>query len=208
MLALAENGDAVGDGKHLVQLVCNNNNRFALVAHTTENVKQLFRLLRGKHGGGLIKNKYVRTAVEYLQYLYRLLLGNAHIVDLLVGIHYKAVFLGKRDYLLSRGGKRIFVLIYAEDDILGRRKYIDELEMLMYHSDLVTERIFRGADNDGFSVDINLSLVGIVNTRYHIHKSGLAAAVFAEYRKYLAVKHVKVNILICNYAAKSLGNML
>ena len=102
MLALAENGDAVGDGKHLVQLVCNNNNRFALVAHTTENVKQLFRLLRGKHGGGLIKNKYVRTAVEYLQYLYRLLFGNAHIVDLLVGIHYKAVFLCKRDYLLAR----------------------------------------------------------------------------------------------------------
>ena len=78
----------------------------------------------------------------------------------------------------------------------------------MYHSDFVTERIFRGADNDGLSVDIDLALIGIVNTRNHIHKGGLAAAVFAEYRKYLAVKNVKVNILICNYAAKSLGNML
>ena len=63
----------------------------ALPAHIAQNGKELVRLLRGKNGGRLVQNEDVRAAVEHLDYLDGLLLGDGHIVYLLFGVDVKAV---------------------------------------------------------------------------------------------------------------------
>ena len=56
----------------------------------------------------------------------------------------------------------------------------------MHHTDPAVERIARGGDGDGLAIDKNLTLIGVVDARDHIHQGGLAAAVFAQHRQYLA----------------------
>ena len=61
------------------------------VAHIAQHGEKLVRLLRGENCGRLVEDEYIRAAVERLDDLDSLLLGNGHIVDLLLRIHLKAV---------------------------------------------------------------------------------------------------------------------
>ncbi len=65
--------------------------------------EELFGLLRGQHGGGLVQNQDIRPAVEHLDDLHGLLLRHRHVVDLLVRVDVEAVFL--TDLLDPRGGR-------------------------------------------------------------------------------------------------------
>ena len=82
--ALAQDYDAVADLLNLVELVRDDNDRLAVIAHVAKNGKELLGLLGRKHGGWLVEDEDVRTPVDELHDLDGLLLGHAHLVDLLV----------------------------------------------------------------------------------------------------------------------------
>ena len=100
--SLAQNRHAVGNRHHLVQLVRDDDNRLAVVAHPAQNRKQLFGFLRGQHGGRLVQNQDVRAAVKHFDNLHRLLFGHRHIVNLLVRIKIEAVTRADGFYALRR----------------------------------------------------------------------------------------------------------
>ena len=142
---------------------------------------ELVRFLRCEHGGGLIKDEDIRPAVEDFDDLDRLLLRNGHIVNFLIRVDVKAVLVADVLDFLARLGD-IELTFEAENDVLRRGEEIDELEVLVDHADAVFERILGGGDRYRFAMNVDLPLIGEVDTGEHIHQRGLAAAVFAQQR--------------------------
>ena len=205
-LAVAQHGHAVAERLDLVHLVRDDDDGLAVVAHAAQDGEELVRLLRGEHGGRLVEDEDVRTAVERLDDLDRLLLGHGHIVDLLVRVEVEAVALA--DAADARGrGLEIELFIEAERDVLSGGEDVDQLEVLVDHADAVAVGIARGADDDLLAVDEDLSLVGEVNAREHVHERGLAAAVFAEQRQDLAPVDIEPDAVIGDDGAEALGDV-
>ena len=155
--------------------------RLSVVSHIFDYVKQLFRFLRGKHGGRLIEDEYIGAAVQDLDDLQSLFLRDRHAVHLLIGIHLKAVFSAYFFNPLLYLAQIVSSLFPdSERDILGGGEHIDKLEMLMDHSDSEVVGILRGTYGDFFSVNINMSGIRKIQSGKHIHKRCLAASVFTE----------------------------
>ena len=86
ILALAQDGDTVTDGQDLMQLVGDDDDRLAVGLHVADDAEQLLGLLRGQNCRRLVEDQDVRAAVQHLDDLQRLLLADAHLVDLLVKV--------------------------------------------------------------------------------------------------------------------------
>ena len=82
VFALAQHRHPVGDLQHLVELVGDDDEGLSVRLHVAHDGEELVGLLRGQHGGGLVQNQDVGAAVEDLDDLHRLLLGDGHLVDL------------------------------------------------------------------------------------------------------------------------------
>ena len=205
-LAVAQHGHAVAERLDLVHLVRDDDDSLAVVAHAAQDGEELVRLLRGEHGSRLVEDEDVRAAIERLDDLDRLLLGHGHIVDLLVRVEVEAVALA--DAADARGrGLEIELFLETERDIFSGSEDVDQLEVLVDHADAVAVGIARGADDDLLAVDEDLSLVGEVNAREHVHERGFAAAVFAEQRQDLAPVDIEPDAVIGDDGAEALGDV-
>ncbi|MNN83237.1 hypothetical protein D3C81_2002580 [compost metagenome] len=94
--------------------------------------------MRREHGGRLVKYKDIRAAEQNFHNLDPLLHPDGNIVDFRVGVHLKTILLRQFRHL---GGRRFIVDIkslfrfHAKNDILGNRKRLYKLEMLVNHTD-------------------------------------------------------------------------
>ena len=84
VFALAQNRNAVGNFQHFVELMGDNDDGFPILAHIAHDVKELFGFLRSQNGGRLVENQNLRTAIEHFDDFKRLLLTDAHLIDLLI----------------------------------------------------------------------------------------------------------------------------
>ena len=132
-----------------------------------------------------------------------MLFRHRHIVYLLVGIDFKAIPSTYIRHTLCRIFNIIPFILKSEHDIFCRAKEVHKLKMLMDHSDLIFKCILGRTDNNLFPVYEYMSLVGIINSRYHIHESRFSTSVFAKNRKYFTVSHSKIHIFVRNYTAKT-----
>ena len=180
VLALAEDGHPVGEGHDLVELVGDDDDGLAVGAHVAQDGEELFGLLGGKDGGGLIQNQDVRPPVEHLEDLHRLLLRHRHVVDLFAGIDVKAVLFA--DLLHPAGGGPEIegpLPLQAQDDVLCRGEHVHQLEVLGDHADAQGVGVLGGADGDLPPAHADVSLVWEVDAGDHVHQGGLAASVRA-----------------------------
>ena len=207
MLALAQDGHPVRHRQHLVQLVGDDDDGLAVRLHAAQHVEQAVDLLGRQHGGGLIQDEDIRTAVEHLDDFHRLLLGDGHIVDLLLGINMETVFLSD----LGNAGIDVLqivpaLLVHAQHNVFGGGKQIHQLEVLMNHADFQVKGVLRGADDHFLPALKDLALIREVDAGDHVHQGGLAAAVLTENGQDLTLVHIQVNIVVGHNAAKPLGN--
>ena len=180
IFALAQHGNTVGQRQHLVQLVGDDQNRLAVVAHTAQHGKQLLRLLRRQHGGRLVQDQDIRTAVEHLDDLDRLLFGDGHLIDLFAGVNVKAVAGGNgADLLLGGLAVKAPLPFESQHNIFRGGKHVHQLEMLVDHADPVSKRVARRADDHLFPVNKDLSLIREVDAGDHVHQRGFSAAVLS-----------------------------
>ena len=208
VFALAEHGHPVGHVQHLVELVGDDDEGLAVGLHVAHDGEQLVRLLRGQHGGGLVQNQNIGTAVQHLDDLHSLLLGHGHVVDLHVRVDIKAVLITDVLDLLTCI-VQVKLALQAEDDILGGGEQVDQLEVLVDHADTQIEGILGRCDGHRLVVDVDLPLVGEIDAGEHIHQRGLAAAVLAQQGQDLAFVQFKVYIFVCDdLAAEPLGDVL
>ena len=209
VFAAAQDRNAVGNGENFVELMGDDDDCLAVCAHVLNDGEELFDLLQGQNGGRFVKDEDVRTAVQYLDDLQRLLLRDGHGIDLLIGIDIEAVLCAD---LTDAAGNFFFVvsaaLIQTENDVFCGGEDVDQLEVLVDHTDLQIVSVLGGANGNGFIVDIDLTGVGVIDTRQHIHQRGFARAVFTEQGQDLTVADIEIDILVCLDGAERFGNAL
>ena len=209
ILALAQDGDTVTDGQDLVQLVGDDDDRLAVGLHVADDAEQLLGLLRGQNCRRLVEDQDVRAAVQHLDDLQRLLLADAHLVDLLVEVKGELVlFADGAGLVVDLFQVELLAAAHRQGDILCRGEHVHELEVLVDHADAQVQRVAGGADGRRLVADIDLALVGEVDTGDHVHQGRLAAAVFAQQGQNLAAAHAQGNILVGHDGAKGLGDVL
>ena len=92
-------------------------------------------------------------------------------------------------------------------DILGSRKDVDELEVLVDHADVQIKCVLRGADLHFLPIHEDLAFVGIVDAGEHVHKSRLAAAVFAEQGQNLTLMQLQTDRFVRHDLSEALGDV-
>ena len=102
----------------------------------------------------------------------------------------------------------LFAAAHRQSDVLGGGEYVYQLEVLVNHTDAQIQRIAGGTDGHSLIADINLTLIGEVDTGNHIHQRGFAAAVLAQQGQYLAAAHPQGHILVGHDRAEGFGNVL
>ena len=207
VLTLTQHRHAVGDLQHLMELVGDDNEGFAVGLHVAHDGEQLIRLLRRQHGGGLIQNQDIRAAVQHLDDLHRLLLGDGHIVDLHVGIDVKAVLVADVLHLFAGTGQ-IQLALQTQNNVLRGGKQVHQLEVLMDHTDAEGEGILGRRDGHRLVVDVDLPLVGEVDAGEHIHQGRLAAAIFAQQGQDLTLVQLHVDRVVGDNFSEPLGDVL
>ncbi len=206
---LAQDGNAVTDGQHLVQLVGDDDNRLAVGLHVADDAEQLLGLLRGQNRRGFVQNQDIRTTVEHLDDLQRLLLADAHLVDLLVKVEVELIFFADGTGLVVDFFQvEFFAAAHGQGDIFGGGEHIHELKVLVDHADAQIQRVTRGADGHGLVSDIDFALIGEVDTGDHVHQRGLAAAVFTQQGQNFTAAHAQGDILVGHDRAEGFGNVL
>ncbi len=206
--ALAQHGNTVGNRFYLVELVRNDHNGLSVVAHVSQNMEQTLGFLRRKHGRGLVENQNVRTAIENLYDFNRLLLRNGHVVDFLVGVDLKAIEAADvADLLCHSLHIQKLLILQAQNDVFCGSKDIYQLEVLVDHSYAQRKGVVWRTNCHGPVVYIDLSFVGIIDPRKHVHQRCLSAAVFTQQRQNLAAINVQPYSVVCKNGPKSLGDV-
>ena len=156
-----------------------NNDRLTVIPHLTKNMEQLLCFLWSQNRSRLIQDQDICPTIKYLDNLYCLLLGNRHIIDLLTRIYLKSIFITD---IFNFFGSFLDIQLagQSENDIFCRRQHIDQLKMLMYHTNSKLQRILRGFDHYFPSIDKYLSLIRKVNSRKHIHQSCLSTSILSK----------------------------
>ncbi len=87
--------------------------------------------------------------------------------------------------------------LVAEEDVLGDRQTVDDVELLIHRRDPEIDRGLRIADRDRFAVPDQFSLVGWVDAREDLDERRLAGAVLAEQAMHLARPYLEIHALQC-----------
>ena len=177
--SVTNDGDLICHIRNLIQLMRDDDGCHSLFLEFQHQIQQCLGIRLIQRGSRLIQDQNIRTTVQYLYDLYRLLLGYGHIIDLLLRVHFKTVFIAD---LLDFTGSFFNVqsTFQTQNNILGGRQYIDQLEMLMHHTDSQPQCILGRSDDLFLTVNKDLPLIRKINTGEHIHQCRLTAAVFSK----------------------------
>ncbi len=91
-------------------------------------------------------------------------------------------------------------------DIVGCGKGFHQLIMLVNHTDFQTFRVFGRVYDHRLPVNKNLTAVGFINARQHVHQSGLAGTVFAQKGQNLAFISDQINAVIGKDCSEYFGD--
>ena len=204
--APVQNGHPVGKGLYLVHLVGDDDDGLARRAHVPQNGEQPLRLLGHQNGGGLVQNENVRPPVEDFHDLHGLFLGHGHVVDFLERVHFEAVGIADcPDFLRHLLQVQPSRFMQTQDDVFRGGEHIHQLEMLMDHADAIAESVGRGADHRFLAVNVDPALVRVVDAGEHVHKGGLAAAVFAQQGQDLSPVDVQPDLVVGQNRTEGFG---
>ena len=95
--------------------------------------------LRSENRRRLIKNKNVGSAIKHLYDFNSLLFGNGHFINFLFRVQLKAIFFAYGLDALDGTFYIEFFTLDSKNYVLGSSENVNQLEMLVYHTDLVVE---------------------------------------------------------------------
>ena len=186
ILAIAHDGDFIGNAEDLIHLVGDVDDRDAFSRQVVYDAEQGFHLVFGQGRSRFVEDQHTAVRGDCLGDLNRLHLGNAQVADLFLRVEgHPDLFQQVRRILIhflviDRGDKSQVFLhrITSEEDVFTDRTCRDRLQFLVYHGDPLVQRIHRILDLCRLSVDIDLALVHLINTKHAFHQRGLAGTVF------------------------------
>ena len=184
-LAPPQDGDAIGDLEHLVQLVADEDDRQqSLPRQPPQKLEELVRLLRCEHAGRLVEDQDVRVPVERLDDLDALLLADGDV--LYARIRVDCELEGFRE-LAHAPPRRAVIEKHAclrrlgrKHDVLGDGHDRDQHEVLVHHPDPSRDCVPRRVDPDGLALEEDPAVVRVVEAVEDVHQGRLPGAVLAQ----------------------------
>ena len=99
------------------------------------------------------------------------------------------------------------VRLNAKNDIVQNSEALDQLEVLVHHTDVQVVGIVRVGYSDDITIFLDRTGLRLVKTEQDAHQRRLARAVFTEQRVDLTAPELKRNIVIGLDAGELLGNV-
>ena len=208
--ALAQHRHAVGYLHDLIELVRDEQNALAFPGQPPHDLHQLFDFLWSEHGGGLVKDKHLIIAVEHFENLHTLLHAHGDILDFGVQVHFQAVALAQGKHLFPRrlaAQEAQAGVLRSQDDVIQHGKDVDQLKMLMDHTDMQGGGVVGIVDLDLFAVLFDDAFVRLIEAEEHAHQRGFAGAVFAQQGVNLAPAQLQRNVVVGLDPRKFLGDV-
>ena len=184
VLALAQDGAAVGHGHDLVELVGDEQDAL-----------------------GLIENENLIVPVQHFQNLGALLHTHGDVLDQRVRVDLQAVFLAERDDLLPSLlllQEAAFCGLHAHDDVVQHGEAFHQLEVLVHHADAQGVGVVGILDGYLHAVLFDDALLGLIQTEQHAHQRGFARAVFAQQGVDLTLLQLKRDVVVGDDTGKPL----
>ncbi len=100
----------------------------------------------------------------------------------------------------------VFRIIQSEDDVFCNAQVGNQHEMLMNHADPVIESIAGRQNGSRLPVYQYLSGVRLTKPIYCIHQGGFSGAILTKESMDLSPFNLKIDVIICNQAAKTFRN--
>ena len=186
VLAVAHDGDLVGDDLDLVHLVADVDQRDALALQLPHDAEQGLDLVGGQGRSGLVQNQHLAVGRDSLGDLHHLHLGDAQAAQLGAGVDVQFEALEQLLGVLVHfgvvhhdDGPVMLGGVAAQPDIFGDSPGRDGLELLVHHGDAALQSVQRGGDGNLLSFVLDLAFVHLVNAEHTFHQGGLAGAVLA-----------------------------
>ena len=208
-----QNGDAIRDRLHLVQLVRDEDDRPPFGGDLAQRDEERVGLVRREHRGRLVEDEDARLLVERLQDLDPLLLADRELPDAGVRVDADAVALAELAHLGLDGARvdpevAAHAATVAEHQVLGHGEARDEPELLVDHPDPGVDRVARRREVDLLAVERDRALVRAVEAGEDVREGRLPRAVLAEQRVHFAGRGLEVDVVVRDDAREPLRDAL
>lgn len=201
-----DHGDLVRDRQHLAQLVGDEDDGEAFGLQLTQVVEERVDLLRHEDRGRFVEDQGAGAAVEDLEDLHPLAVGDTEVLDDGVRADAEAVRVGDLLDLRPRPVPDAVQLLGAEDDVLQDREVVGEHEVLVHHADTAVDGVARAAERDLFTIHRDGALVRLLHPVKDLHQGGLAGAVLTDEGVDGATAHRDVDVVVGHDAGESFGD--
>ena len=210
VLALAQDGAAVGHRHDLVELVGDEEDGLSLRREIAHDLQQLLDFLWRQYGGGFVENQNFVVPVEHFQDFRPLLHTDGNILDQRVGVDPQAVFLRQRHDLFPGAGAlkdAVLRVLVAQDDVIQHGEAFHQLEVLVNHADAQGIGVVRVVDPDLHAVLFDHALLGLVKTEQNAHQRGFSGAVFPQQGVNFTLFQLERNVVVRDDTGEALRNV-
>ena len=182
-----------------MQAVGDVDNRYALVAQGTDDLKKLFRILLGNGRGGLVHQDDLRVGRNGLGDFDYLLLRDGQASDDRRGADVKPKAVQRFRGQLVIGGLTLhdpgIAILLVDDDIFRDGHIQTERKLLIDRVNARVHGVARVAEIDLCPIDNDLAaLIGWLVAADDLDQRGLSCAVFAQQRMNLTLADVQVDV--------------
>ena len=195
--AVLQHGDAVADLADLLQTMGDVDHGDAGGGELPDDMEEVLHLFAVEHRRRLVHDDQLDVVRQRPRHAHDLLVRRAELADLGVGRQIRVTEPAKQLAGLASSlgalGESAARELVAEEDVLGDRQAVDDVELLVHGRDAEFDgRLGRG-DLDRLAEPGDLALIGAMDAGEHLDQGRLARAVLAEDAVHLAGKHIQVD---------------
>ena len=192
-----EDRDAVADLPDLLQAVRDVDDSDALGGQLLDDVEEVLDLLGVEHGRGLVHDDQLDVVREGACHADDLLVRRAEVADLGVRGQVRVAEPAQQLLRLTRGLGPLRQAspreLVPEEDVLGDRQAVDDVQLLVHRGDAELERGLGRGDLDGLAEPGDRAAVGAVDAGERLDEGRLAGAVLSEHAVHFSGTDVEVH---------------
>ena len=136
-----------------------------LLRKTPHGCHQLLDFLGSQHSGRLIKNQNLIVPIEHFQNVHTLLHAHGDILHLGIQVYLQPVALRQLLHLFPRLlllQKAQLGILCAQNDIVQNSEHINQLKVLVDHTDIQSRCIIGIVNGHNLSILLNDTLLGLI----------------------------------------------